>query len=190
MLEIRPAALAEFSLLSAIEAESDTLLTGLRPTLLRGALPAGSGAAVSTAEDFSAALHIMVAGRPAVAFARIEEVDGQAHLEQLSVRPDFAGQGIGRALVHAAVAWSREAGYRSMTLCTFYDVPFNAPFYASCGFVVVGSPGPGLAALRDHERRIGLDVAGRRVVMRMVFAPRPSPVRGRGPSGQLKFSDT
>ncbi len=189
MLEIRPAALAEFSLLSSIEAESDSLLTALRPALLEGAVPGVSTAGVSTAADFSAALHIMVAGRPAVAFARIEEVDGQAHLEQLSVLPDFAGQGIGRALVHAAVAWAREAGYGSMTLFTFSDVPFNAPFYASCGFASVALPGPEVAALRDHEGRIGLDAAGRRVVMQMVFAPMPTPVRGRGPSGRLNVTD-
>ncbi|MBG0739131.1 GNAT family N-acetyltransferase [Paeniglutamicibacter antarcticus] len=143
---------------------------------------------VSKPAEFSAALHIMVAGRPAVAFARIEEVDGHAHLQQLSVLPDFAGQGIGRALVHAAAAWSREAGYRSITLCTFSDLPFNAPFYASCGFAIIGSPGPGLAALRDHERRIGLDAAGRRVVMQRVFAPTPSPVRSRGSSSHLNVA--
>ncbi len=183
MLELRPAALAEFSLLPAIEAASDTLLIDILGRRLTHSMPSGAGAA-----EFAAALHIMVAGRPAVAFVRLEEVDGQAHLEQLSVLPDFAGQGIGRALVHAAVAWAREAGYRSMTLCTFSEVPFNAPFYASCGFDVVGSPGPEVAALRDHERRIGLDAAGRRVVMRMAFAPMPSPLRGRGPSGQLKFA--
>ncbi len=176
MLELRPAALAEFSLLPAIEAESDTLLTDAIGRRLAQALPPGA-----TPAEFAAALHIMVAGRPAVAFVRLEEVDGQAHLEQLSVRPDFARQGIGRALIHAATAWAGECGYHAMTLTTFVDVPFNAPFYASCGFAVYGSPGPELLRRRDHERELGLDSLGERVVMRICLRPQsPDYHRWRG----------
>ncbi|MCY0905503.1 GNAT family N-acetyltransferase [Arthrobacter sp. H14-L1] len=170
MLELRPAALAEFSLLPAIEAASDTLLIDILGRRLTHSMPSGAGAA-----EFAAALHIMVAGRPAVAFVRLEEVDGQAHLEQLSVQPDFARHGIGRALIHAAVAWARECGYHSMTLTTFAEVPFNAPFYTSCGFTVDNSPGPELLRRRDHERELGLDALGDRVVMRIGLGGRYTP---------------
>ncbi len=54
-----------------------------------------------------------------------------------------------------------------MTLCTFADVPFNAPFYASCGFEESTRPGQSLAALRIHEAQLGLDDLGRRIVMRI-----------------------
>ncbi|MCC3275083.1 GNAT family N-acetyltransferase [Arthrobacter sp. zg-Y20] len=101
--------------------------------------------------EFAAARCILVAGRPPAGFARLEEVDRQAHLEQLSVHPDAAGAGLGRALVEAAMAWAREQGYTYMTLCTFVDVPFNAPFYASCGFEVVTAPEGELADVRRHE---------------------------------------
>ncbi|MCZ2403884.1 GNAT family N-acetyltransferase [Paenarthrobacter sp. Z7-10] len=176
MLEIRPAALAELSLLPAIEAESDTLLTALDVLPLTAVLPPGAGVA-----EFSAALHILVAGRPPVAFARLEELDGQAHLEQLSVHPDWARQGIGRALVHAAVAWARESGYRVLTLSTFADVRFNAPFYMSCGFVAVTSPGPELQEVSRREVELGLDKLGPRVLLQRILpgvpegngAPRP-----------------
>lgn len=87
----------------------------------------------------------LVAGTPPAGFARIDEVDGQAHLEQLSVHPDFAGRGIGRSLVQAALDAARCRGYESMTLCTFADVPFNAPFYASCGLV------PGLRRIASRR---------------------------------------
>ena len=53
-----------------------------------------------------------------------------------------------------------------MTLCTFEDVAFNAPFYRSCGFDVVAEPGGALAGLRHHEAQLGLDDLGPRVVMR------------------------
>ena len=112
-------------------------------------------------------LFILVAGTPPVGFARVDEVGGQAHLEQLSVQPDFGGRGIGRSLVEAALDAARSRGYPSMTLCTFADVPFNAPFYASCGFEEFAQPGPALAALRIHEAQLGLDDLGRRIVMRI-----------------------
>ncbi|MGO4192889.1 GNAT family N-acetyltransferase [Arthrobacter sp. YAF17] len=100
-------------------------------------------------------------------FARVDEVGGRAHLEQLSVQPASAGRGIGRSLLEAAIDRARSLGHRSMTLCTFVDVPFNAPFYASCGFEECAEPGRALAALRTREAQLGLDDLGRRVVMRL-----------------------
>ncbi|MBD8045257.1 hypothetical protein H9638_15710 [Arthrobacter sp. Sa2BUA2] len=57
-----------------------------------------------------------------------------------------------------------------MTLCTFLDVPFNAPFYRSCGFEVIEPHGKP-AALRRREAECGLDDAGRRVAMSIRFGP-------------------
>lgn len=161
-LEIRPVALNEFSLLPEIEAESDTLFDTLSPPISLANLPAPD-----SPESYANALHIMVAGRPPVAFVRLEIVDGHVHLEQLSVIPSAARQGVGRALVHAAKAWSKESGYTYMTLCTFADVVFNAPFYARCGFSEIDPDdyGPELTRLRETERNLGLDDLGRRVAM-------------------------
>lgn len=161
MLEIRPAALREFGLLPAIEAEADQALEALDPALSVADLPP------PTVEDFAGAFHVIVAGRPPVAFVRLAVVDGQAHLEQLSVSLDHARRGIGRALVMAAKRWAVEAGFHLMTLTTFRDVPFNAPFYASCGFAVVPiqDQGPELKAQRTQEAELGLDLRGPRVAM-------------------------
>jgi len=98
---------------------------------------------------------------------RVDELGGQAHLEQLSVQPDFARRGIGRSLVEAALDAARGRGYSWMTLCTFAGVPFNAPFYAGCGFEEIARPGPVLAALRLHEAQLGLDDLGPRIAMRI-----------------------
>jgi hypothetical protein len=58
-----------------------------------------------------------------------------------------------------------------MTLCTFADVPWNAPFYGRHGFEELSDPGPELRALRATESRLGLDDLGRRVVMRLTLRP-------------------
>lgn len=170
---IRAAGTEDLALLPAVEAASDTLLNGLAepgsPGVSMVSMGPGMLPAPAAVPELAAALHILVAGAPPVGFARIEEVDGQAHLEQLSVHPSAAGAGLGRRLVESALQWAREQGYRSMTLCTFAGVPFNAPFYRSCGFVPVDVPQGELRALRDHERQLGLDGLGPRVAMRRVL---------------------
>ncbi|MDJ0313822.1 GNAT family N-acetyltransferase [Arthrobacter sp. H35-D1] len=162
MIEIRPAALREFALLPFIEAEADAAFAGLDPAIETASFPAPG-----TAGEFAEAFHIMVAGRPPVGFVRLEIVDGQAHVAQLAVHADHARKGIGRALLVAAKAWAQEAGFRSITLTTFKDVPFNAPFYATCGFTALapGQWGAGLAAIRRQEQELGLDGAGPRIAM-------------------------
>lgn len=166
MLEIRPAALSEFALLPSIEAEADAAFETLNPPLNTSDFPPPALPA-----EYAAAFHIMVAGRPPAGFIRLEIVDGQAHVEQLAVSPEYARQGIGRSLVGAAKAWALEAGFHSMTLCTFAEVPFNAPFYASCGFSELphGEWTPGLAKLREQEA--ALDTVGRRIVMKIKLIP-------------------
>ena len=184
---IREAGAEDLPLLPALEAASDTLLAGM-PGVRNPGVAAevlGSGARdpevrgvdplplppPASAAELSSALQVLVSGTPAVGFARLEEVDGQAHLEQLSVHPDAAGAGVGRALVEAALGWARAQGYTSMTLSTFAGVPFNAPFYRSCGFTDVLNPGDELRELREHEKQLGLDALGERVAMRIGLAP-------------------
>ena len=162
MFEIRPATLQEFALLPAIEAEADTAFERLDPPISTADFPPPAAAG-----DYAGAFHIMVAGRPPAGFVRLEIVDGQAHVEQLAVSPVYSRQGIGRALVRAAQAWAREAGFQAMTLCTFTQVAFNGPFYASCGFRELDQHlwGPELHALRQAEQFAGLDLLGSRSVM-------------------------
>ena len=127
---IRPVRPDEMALLPPLEAAADTMF---------GALGIGPLPGPGTVEEFSGALVVLVAGDPPVGLCRIDALAGGAHLEQLSVHPDHAGHGVGRALLRAACDWAQEAGYRDLTLATYRDVPWNAPFYASEGFVEVGS---------------------------------------------------
>ena len=103
-----------------------------------------------------------------IGYALVDEVDGCAHLEQLSVRPDHQGAGVGRALIERVRTWATEAGRPAITLRTFAEVPWNAPLYRHLGFRVLAEReiGPELRAVRDAEAAHGLDPATR-VCMRL-----------------------
>ena len=100
-----------------------------------------------------------------VAFVHVLEIDGQAHLEQLSVHPEYGRRGIGRRLVEAAKAEAGDRGHARLTLRTYVDVPWNAPFYATCGFELSEPDTPLLRSLVATEEAIGLFAYGSRVQM-------------------------
>ena len=52
-----------------------------------------------------------------------------------------------------------------MTLRTYADVPWNAPFYATAGFTEEEPTGAFHSGLIAVEQRLGLHVYGRRVLM-------------------------
>ncbi len=68
-------------------------------------------------------------------FIRALDFDNLLHIEELSVSRAFQGQGVGRQLVLAAIEYARHQPMRAVTLTTFRDVPWNAPFYQRMGFV-------------------------------------------------------
>jgi GNAT superfamily N-acetyltransferase len=154
--EIRPARPDQLVLLPALEAVSDTLFS----TLGLGPFPHPGSAA-----ELAASLVVLVVGDPPVGFARLEEVAGGAHLEQLSVHPKYVRRGHGRALVRAACDWARQAGYAEMTLVTYADVPWNGPFYASEGFAALGEPDDWYAARGLPPEMTVMASFGTRVVM-------------------------
>ncbi|MFI5520620.1 GNAT family N-acetyltransferase [Streptomyces platensis] len=85
-----------------------------------------------------------------------EPVDGCTHIEQVSVHPDHAHRGIGRTLIDRA---ERDGGRVALTLTTFTEVPWNAPYYTRIGFRALPDAEltPGLRAIRAHEAALGLD---------------------------------
>ncbi|HEU4675481.1 MAG TPA: hypothetical protein VFS29_05825, partial [Motilibacteraceae bacterium] len=75
-LDVRPATAGELELLPAVEAASDALFA-------RAGLALPASAAVAAPEELAAAASLLVVGDPPVGYARVELVDGTAHLEQL-----------------------------------------------------------------------------------------------------------
>jgi GNAT superfamily N-acetyltransferase len=126
--------------------------------------------------------HALAAGRLWVAedadgrvvgYAMADVVDGEAHLEQVSVRDEAQGRGTGTALVARVERWAREQGFAALTLTTFVDVPWNGPWYRRLGFEAVPEPdlGPGLRAVRAAETARGVDVAPRTAMRKLLGPP-------------------
>lgn len=94
-----------------------------------------------------------------VAYLLVDVVDGCAHIEQVSVHADHAGKKIGRVLIDRVDGWARQRGLGAVTLTTFRDVPWNAPYYQRCGFRILdaGEITPQLRVVRREEARHGLD---------------------------------
>ncbi|WP_055711916.1 GNAT family N-acetyltransferase [Streptomyces torulosus] len=94
-----------------------------------------------------------------VAYLIADHVDGSLHVEQVSVHPDSARRGVGRSLLDQLAGHATTEGAPALTLTTFTEVPWNAPYYARCGFRLLDDSGltPGLRAIRAREAAHGLD---------------------------------
>ena len=108
-----------------------------------------------------------------VGYILVELIGDDAHIEQLSVNPDHARKGLGAGLIDAVALWATGEGIRALTLTTFRDVPWNAPYYARLGFRIVppGEWTPGVRGIVTAETMHGLG-RWQRVVMRREPASR------------------
>lgn len=103
-----------------------------------------------------------------VGFLAAERFDPELHIWELSVREEWQGRGIGRRLIAEACAAAETSGLTAVTLTTFRDVPWNAPFYAKAGFAILEGDeiGDRLARVLAYERELGLP-GDRRCAMRL-----------------------
>ena len=105
-----------------------------------------------------------------VGFLITDMVDGCLNIEQVSVDPANARRGLGRALLDHAAEQAAASRIPALTLTTFADVPWNAPYYLRCGFRVLADAEvtAGLRAILQRETAFWLDRGRRwpRVCMR------------------------
>ena len=80
--------------------------------------------------------HCLVAasGERLVGFLVTQPFGRELHVYEFSVHPDWQGRGIGTALLRACQIDARNCGFTAVTLTTFEQVPWNAPFYRRMGF--------------------------------------------------------
>jgi len=103
-----------------------------------------------------------------VGFARAEASDARVHVAELDVHPAHGRRGVGTALVRAVEEWARSGSSTEITLTTYRDVPWNAPFYLGLGFEVVPESDWDAELRCRFEQEAGIDSEqAKRVVMRM-----------------------
>ena len=109
-------------------------------------------------------------GGELIGFAANQACEDALHLWELDVRQDRQGRGVGKALVQATAALARRRNLPAVTLTTFSEIAWNAPFYAALGFerLDLAALNPRLATIREREASLGLDMPAR-CVMRLTL---------------------
>lgn len=155
---MRLARLEDLAALSDVERAAGAAFRELGMAAVADDEPATVEAMLTYQRDGRAWVDADASGQP-VAYLLLDIVDDAAHIEQVSVHPDNAGQGRGRKLIETAAGWAKQLGLTALTLRTFAHVPWNAPYYARLGFTVVlpDQLPAGLRRIREHEAELGLD---------------------------------
>ena len=127
---IRPAEFSDIPLLDSIERAGDMMFPA-------GRLPKGIGTIpVSELESgcTGGLLWISESDQQVTGFALADIMETSMHLRQLVVTPSYGRRGIGRALVKQVENTAVVRGCKSVTLTTFNDISWNAPYYESLGY--------------------------------------------------------
>ena len=165
MVALRPARPDEIETLRALERASAQRFVGLMDAL---AADEPSSARVLAARIEAGGLVVAVEGVAVAGFVMFRPVEDRAYVEQIDVLPAHAGRRIGAALLDAVAKRAKAAGLVGLSLSTFRDVPWNAPYYRRLGFVEVGDTAltPGMLAIRAEHQARGLEEAARVFMVR------------------------
>jgi GNAT superfamily N-acetyltransferase len=160
MVTVRPAEPADLPALAGIEEAADTLFVqrfgGVDwPPPTAGEARAAAPGLLLVAVDDDA-----VSG-----FAHVLDLAGRWHLDQVAVEPARSRRGAGGALLAAVHDEVARRGGHEVTLMTYADVPWNAPWYARHGYAVLEPLPDHLLSFRATEERFGMARHGRRVAM-------------------------
>jgi GNAT superfamily N-acetyltransferase len=102
----------------------------------------------------------LVAGFCAAGPDRNADPEYAGELYAIYVLQPFQGQGLGRALVQAAVDWLRQNGYQSMLIWVLRDNHPARRFYAALGGIAVRERSIEIGGARLPEVAYGYDLDG------------------------------
>ena len=96
-------------------------------------------------------------------FVVVDVREGDYYVSELDVHPDHGRKGLGAALMKVACDEAFARGFDRVTLNTFRDVPWNAPFYARLGFTEIAEADwrPWMIALAGRMEQSGMDLKTR-----------------------------
>jgi hypothetical protein len=100
----------------------------------------------------------------------LRALDGALHVAELDVVPSHAGHRLGALLLDHVDAWAAARQIARLTLATYREVPWNAPYYARLGFreCALTALGPQHGAVWREQGESGLDLSKR------LFMERPT----------------
>ena len=114
---------------------------------------------------FAGSLWVAEAAGEIIGFVSANATPDALHIAELAVALPHQRRGAGMRLMQAAIEAAQARGLPAVTLTTFRDVAFNAPFYRKLGFAVLDAPSPRLQAILAAEQARGLE---NRCAMRLV----------------------
>ena len=94
---------------------------------------------------------VVLAGDCPVGFLLAEAQDDSLFITEISLHLAWQGQGLGRRLIDFVATVAKERGFTSLTLTTFRQVSWNAPWYAQMGFEIL--PEAALTAALRQKRQ-------------------------------------
>jgi ribosomal protein S18 acetylase RimI-like enzyme len=169
---IRAAASDDFGLFADIERRADCVYLGLpgfetyndlpdKPAQAYRSLPPGRRISVAATKG------------GLVGFIYSVPLGRFAQIEQISVVPEAQNRGIGQALIAEIDQMGRADGFACLTLATFCDVAWNAPFYARLGFSAMAPDrmSPEIRHMAKIDGASPWSRLGARVVMVRYFRP-------------------
>lgn len=167
MIPLRLALPSEIPLIREIERASAQRFIGLMDALAEDEPTPAHSLAARIATD---GLLVAIDTDAPVAFVMFRTVEDGLYIEQIDVLPDFAGRRIGAALLDAVTERARRLGLKRLTLSTFRDVAWNAPWYRRLGFAEIADRAltPELVEIRRQHLARGLDESQRVFMERAV----------------------
>jgi ribosomal protein S18 acetylase RimI-like enzyme len=135
---IRPAMLAEAELLPEIERSAGEAFRGSVHNWVadHDVTPADAYPPLIA----SGLVWVALDGEAPAGFVACEAFGDALHVWELAVHHDRQGRGLGRSLMRAAVEAAAARQLSVVTLTTFLNIPWNAPFYEGLGFRVIAAP--------------------------------------------------
>jgi GNAT superfamily N-acetyltransferase len=108
-----------------------------------------------------------------VGFAITRELDGTIYLQEMDVAPAHGRRGLGAGLVETVCTWAQLHGYDAISLSTFRDLAWNAPFYSKLGFRVLDESEISIyfQQIRRQELDAGLPISARVIISRELQPP-------------------
>ena len=156
-MHIRPAVAVDSPRLQAIERAGGELFRAIGMPEIADDEPFS----VDELEAWAIAGHSWVAveGDLVTAYMVVDLLTNSVHIEQVTVDPAYSRRGHGAALIERADAYARTVGRPALTLTTFTDVAWNAPYYERLGFRTISATemDQELLRVRETEAQHGLD---------------------------------